>query len=88
MKFLYDLKNQTLKELKENGKVYKLTRIESKMLFYLANNKYISPVELLEKTECESFERLHFNMRKLGKKVTITRTHYVGSKIEDTIWII
>ena len=88
MKILYNTKEHTIRELKENSKVHKMTRMENEVFKYLANNRYMTLLELKNLTQCDTFEVLHYNMRKLNKRLTIERKKYIGSRIKDEIWII
>lgn len=88
MKILYDSKNHTIRELKPNSKSHKMTRLENEIFIHLINNNYINPVMLMRITKCDSISRLHFNMNKLKKRLTITQEKYVGSRLDDDVWII
>ena len=88
MKILYDSKNKTIRELKEGSKAHKMSRLEHEIFIHLIDNNYVNPVTMMRITHCDNFSRLQYNMKKLKKRLTITQEKYVGSKLEDDIWII
>ena len=88
MKILYDSKNKTIRKLEPNSFERELNRLENEMLKYLANNRYISLLELKQLTGTDTFEQIHFNLRRLQGRLSIEHKKYVGYRLEDDIWII
>lgn len=88
MKILYDGHNHTIRELKPNSKPHKMTRLENEIFIHLVNNGYVNPVRMMRLTNCDNLSRLQFNLKKLTKRLTITKEKYVGIRLEDDIWII
>jgi len=88
MKILYDSKNHTIRELKENSKPYKMSRLENDIFKYFANNEFMTALELESLTESDNFWDIYNTMRKMKKKLNIEHKKYMGYRLEDDIWII
>lgn len=88
MKILYDSRNHTIRELKENSKPHKMTRLENEMFKYFANNEFLSALDLENLTESDNFWDIYNTMRKLKKQLNIEHKRYMGYRIKDEIWII
>lgn len=88
MKILYDSKNKTIRKLEPNSFERKLNMLENEILKYLANNRYLSLLELKQLTEVDTFEQIHFNLRRLKGRLTIEHKKYVGYRLKDEIWVI
>ena len=88
MKILYDSQNHTIRELKENSKIHKMSRLENEIFKYFANNEFLSALDLENLTESENFWDIYNTMRKLKKQLNIEHRKYMGYRIKDEIWII
>ena len=88
MKILYDSQKHTIRKLEPNSYERKLNRLENEILKYMANNKYLNLLELKQLTDVDTYEQIHFNLRRLKGRLTIEHKKYMGYRLEDDIWII
>lgn len=88
MKILYDSKNHTIRELKPNGKVHKMTRLENEIFIHLIESDYITSFSVMKLINCNDYHLIQYYLRKLKKRLTIKKKKYCGIKLYDDIWII